>query len=177
MATYRASRRSTVAYRLNPRCHHITRRGEHVQTATLQGAFGWCDFVMDAGLQIGDVMHAGSRGSRTPLRRVLRDGASAVVTLSGDESHVFAIDVERSYEVPSRRHHPKVLAGDGAGARGRAFDLRIATWDAQVIARAIVVNAPSPEDEMDDLLREGAVSGPAGTSTDVMRGLFSCIAT
>jgi yecA family protein len=75
---------------------------------------------------IGSAVYANGRGSRTPLRRILQ--ASLAFVYECDPIGVkLACDVAKMYEVPSRRHHPKVVAGSFHDD----FDMKRATWSAQ----------------------------------------------
>lgn len=84
------------------------------------------------------------RGSRTPLRRLLRVGAR--FTCTADEPRlVLECEILREYEVRSRRHHPKVL-----DAGGDEDDAKVATWRAQEAVRRELRDAmpkapPRPE--------------------------------
>lgn len=102
----------------------------------LLGAFEWDgDFgIQEAGAYYIEFEHStdvytAGRGSRTHLRRVLADG-TRFMCRARDPRIVVLCEVLRSYEVPSRRHYPKVLDTDGTDD-----DARSATWHAQSAAR------------------------------------------
>ena len=103
---------------------------------TISGAFGWFS-PMYAEFVANEKRYALSVGSRTRLKSVLQPEGRCMLTLA-DERYQFLIliDVLATYEVPSRRHYPKVL--DGAGSfysSHRNFYADFATRDAQDVAR------------------------------------------
>ncbi|HEY6326634.1 MAG TPA: YecA family protein [Candidatus Cybelea sp.] len=76
------------------------------------------------------------RGSRTRLRRLLTVGEHFIST--ADYPHlVLDGEVLREYEVPSRRHHPKVL-----DAGGDEYEAKVATWRAQEAVQRELRDAP-----------------------------------
>jgi yecA family protein len=82
---------------------------------TLLGAFEWNgDYARVERayrFNIGDEHYEDGRGSRTALRRLLADGT--LLSYACDQSGVaMQCEVVRCYEVPSRRHYPKVLEAD-----------------------------------------------------------------
>jgi hypothetical protein len=110
---------------------------------TIQGAFG-ARCVSEHCVVIGQTRYEGGKGSRSPLRRVVDvGGVFECHDVAGDRLYV--AEVVRSYEVPSRRHHPKVLGGEGMPAESRLghFDPRVATWCAQDACRGYYPRAES----------------------------------
>lgn len=77
---------------------------------------------------IDGTVYENGRGSRTVLRKLLPAGAGFEYAAPSAEIRADC-EVTASYEVGSRRHYPKVLAGDDA------CDPRFATWDAQSAMR------------------------------------------
>jgi|GEM_PF-2662734 hypothetical protein len=101
----------------------------------IQGAFS-ARCVSEHCLVIGGTRYEGGKGSRTLLRRVIGVG-DVFECRDLVEDRYYAAKVVRSYEVQSRRHHPKVLDGAGMPAESRLgdFDAKVATWCAQDASR------------------------------------------
>jgi hypothetical protein len=76
----------------------------------VQGAFDE-PYLGRYSLEVGGKRYEGGKGSRTPLRRVIDVGSRFEVEAPARRR--YAVKVERRYEVPNRRHYPKVLAGAG----------------------------------------------------------------
>ena len=106
---------------------------------TVQGAFGWTEYLMQPRLRIEGAFYAGGSGTRSLLRNILSDGneGALVLTQPMAESYFLDIVVERSYIVSTRRHHPKVLDGAGPDARSRTFSIESATSEARDVARSM----------------------------------------
>ena len=102
---------------------------------TIEGAFGERD-TSDYRIAIGAATYEGGKGMRTPLRRVL-DVGTAFECHDAVRNRQYVAEVVRSYGVPSRRHHPKVLDGAGLPADSfyKDFDPQSATWIAQFACR------------------------------------------
>jgi yecA family protein len=98
----------------------------------LLGAFDWAGDYLAAEsiycITISAARYEGGAGSRSALRRVLAAGTT-FRSEPEDANLPLQCEVLRSYEVPSRRHYPKVLEADDPSV------LRTATWLAQAAAR------------------------------------------
>ena len=98
----------------------------------LLGAFAWTGpygpLERAFRFEIGGDVYENGKGSRTALRRVLNVGQPFGYACRVAEL-VLACEPIRSYEVPSRRHYPKVLAAEDDGV------VQTATWSAQSALR------------------------------------------
>ncbi len=97
------------------------------------------------------------RGSRTALRRLLASGSRFTCSASDPPIEVRG-DVTREYDVPNRRHYPKVL-----DVGGDELDAKVATWRAQGAARREFrdpVRQEPPSEEYVHGLFSAVVAGP-----------------
>jgi hypothetical protein len=81
---------------------------------TIQGIIGWENMHLHA-FEIAGKRFEKRQGSRTKLRRLLREGMTFRYVYDFGDNWVHQVEVVRSYEVSTRRHHPKVLDGAGDG--------------------------------------------------------------
>lgn len=153
----RASRDGAAEWRVVAMSADATLLDLHL---TLLGAFEWNgDYARVERayrFNIGDERYEDGRGSRTALRRLLADGR--LFSYACDRSGIaMQCEVVRSYEVPSRRHYPKVLEADDERA------VQVATWCAQSAMRrecrtagessTPVSDAPPPSRNVSEFLR------------------------
>jgi uncharacterized protein len=135
----------------------------------LLGAFEWSGsytgaervyrFVMDGGI------FENGKGSRTALRRLLRTNAAFEYRsdFASIEAHC---SVLKQYEVPNRRHYPKVIdAHPGIRAQG-------ATWKAQMAARREYREYEGDERRLASLERS---QPPPDPSSAYAHGFFSAL--
>jgi len=129
----------------------------------LLGAFEWTgNYSAIEGayrFSFGGQPYESGRGSRTALRKLLPTvTAFEYQTAEGDmATHC---DVLRAYEVPSRRHFPKVLAADVES------DVRSATWQAQSAMRREYGTVDA---------QIGASPRPTQTTPAYRHGFFSAV--
>ncbi len=161
---------------------------------TIQGAFEWV-WPTFAKMLVGEAMFFGGKGSRTPLRRVFSIGDRGMLSFADDDGDTIVVrfEVLRVYEVPSRRHYPKVL--DGAGMYRPSYSEKqfwcdTSTWVAQELARygfreqrptrAADSKRHLSRDECDELealmqRRDPACSGPMHGSITCLHGFLTCV--
>jgi uncharacterized protein len=138
---------------------------------TIQGAFG-AQYVSEYCIVIRRTRYAGGKGSRSLLRRVVDVGdVFECHDVAGDRR--YAAEVVRGYEVPSRRHHPKVLDGEGTPAKSRLgdFDPKVATWCAQDACRGYYPTAES-FDRFNAPMTERAGGTPSQAQIDALETLL-----
>ncbi|MDE2481063.1 MAG: UPF0149 family protein [bacterium] len=130
---------------------------------TIQGAFKWQNYHLHE-FVIGGKLYDGGKGSRTALRKLLHVGDRVLYRYDMGDYWQHDIEVVRMYEVPNRRHHPKVLDGarngppeDIGGPPGyeeyartadaralESFDPQLATWRAQALSYREKPAKPAP---------------------------------
>ncbi len=132
----------------------------------LLGAFEWSGpygpSEREYRFEIGGDVYENGKGSRTALRRLLKVEQPFAYTCHLAEM-TLACEPIRSYEVPSRRHYPKVIdAEDGVV-------VEFATWSAQSAMRREYRGYES------DYHFEPATPAPEPTSRAFRHGLFAAV--
>jgi uncharacterized protein len=88
------------------------------------------DYISEHDIEHKGTEYINGRGSRTSLRSIL-SVEDVFVCRNLIANTLAPATVLRAYEVTSRRHYPKVLAGEGALRPRSSFDIRTSTWSAQ----------------------------------------------